>query len=83
MRCDQCHEREAVVFLTQIAQDQVIKLHLCERCAAEKGVETHGQPRQDTGGHLSGHAWGRGSRPMPLLRRHRPAREPARPAARP
>jgi len=40
MRCTQCHEREAVVFLTQIAQDQVIKLHLCERCAAEKGVET-------------------------------------------
>lgn len=40
MQCTQCHEREAVVFLTQIAQDQVIKLHLCERCAAEKGVET-------------------------------------------
>jgi protein arginine kinase activator len=40
MRCSQCHEREAVVFLTQIAQDQVIKLHLCERCAAERGVET-------------------------------------------
>jgi len=40
MRCTQCHEREAVVFLTQIAQDQVVKLHLCERCAAEKGVET-------------------------------------------
>lgn len=40
MQCSQCHEREAVVFLTQIAQDQVIKLHLCERCAAEKGVET-------------------------------------------
>jgi protein arginine kinase activator len=40
MLCSQCHEREAVVFLTQIAQDQVIKLHLCERCAAEKGVET-------------------------------------------
>ncbi len=40
MLCSQCHEREAVVFLTQIAQDQVVKLHLCERCAAEKGVET-------------------------------------------
>lgn len=40
MRCSQCHEREAVVFLTQIAQDQVVKRHLCERCAAEQGVET-------------------------------------------
>jgi protein arginine kinase activator len=40
MRCDQCHEREAVVHLTQIAEEQVVKVHLCERCAAEKGVET-------------------------------------------
>jgi protein arginine kinase activator len=40
MRCNQCHEREAVVHLTQIAQDQVITQHLCERCAAEKGVES-------------------------------------------
>ncbi len=40
MRCSQCHEREAVVFLTQIAEDQVVKRHLCERCAAEQGVET-------------------------------------------
>ncbi|MDH4130915.1 MAG: UvrB/UvrC motif-containing protein [Gemmatimonadota bacterium] len=39
MRCQQCHEREAVVFLTQIAEDQEIHLQLCERCAAEKGVE--------------------------------------------
>jgi protein arginine kinase activator len=40
MRCDQCHERDAVVHLTQIAQDQILQVHLCERCAAEKGVET-------------------------------------------
>jgi protein arginine kinase activator len=39
MRCQQCHERQAVVFLTQIAGDQEIHLQLCERCAAEKGVE--------------------------------------------
>ena len=39
MRCQQCHEREAVVFLTQLAQDQEVHLQLCERCAAEKGVE--------------------------------------------
>ena len=40
MRCDNCHEREAVVNLTQIADDQKIEVHLCEKCAAEKGIET-------------------------------------------
>ncbi|MBW8838729.1 MAG: UvrB/UvrC motif-containing protein, partial [Gemmatimonadetes bacterium] len=42
MSCDQCHEREAVIHLTQIVNDQVTTLHLCERCAAEKGVESPG-----------------------------------------
>ena len=40
MLCDQCGEREAVVDLTQIANDDVKKMHLCERCAAERGVES-------------------------------------------
>ena len=40
MVCDQCHEREAVIHLTQIVNEQVTTLHLCERCAAEKGVES-------------------------------------------
>jgi protein arginine kinase activator len=40
MNCDQCHEREAVIHLTQIVNEQVTTLHLCERCAAEKGVES-------------------------------------------
>ncbi len=40
MQCNQCKEREAVVHLTQIGNDQVITVHLCERCAAEKGVES-------------------------------------------
>lgn len=39
MTCDQCHEREAAVHLTQIVDGDVTTLHLCERCAAEKGVE--------------------------------------------
>lgn len=38
--CSQCHEREAVVRLTQVQEDQVVTLRLCERCAAERGVET-------------------------------------------
>ncbi len=38
--CSQCGEREAVIRLTQVVDDKVTNLHLCERCAAEKGVET-------------------------------------------
>ena len=44
MSCEQCHEREAVVHLTQIVDEQVTTVHLCERCAAEKGVEGAGLP---------------------------------------
>ncbi len=40
MRCDNCGEREAVIHLTQIVDNTVTTLHLCERCAAEKGVDT-------------------------------------------
>jgi protein arginine kinase activator len=38
--CTQCNEREAVVRLTQVQGDQVVTLRLCERCAAERGVDT-------------------------------------------
>ncbi len=44
MSCDQCHEREAVINLTQIVSGQITELHLCERCAAERGVEGAGLP---------------------------------------
>ena len=40
MLCSQCHERTAVVNLHQIANGEVVLLHLCERCAAEKGVDS-------------------------------------------
>jgi protein arginine kinase activator len=40
MLCDQCKEREAVVHLTQIVENAVTQLHLCEKCAATKGIET-------------------------------------------
>jgi protein arginine kinase activator len=40
MQCDQCGEREAVVHLTQIVDNAVTQLHLCEKCAAAKGIET-------------------------------------------
>ncbi|MBA4071731.1 MAG: hypothetical protein C0497_07855 [Gemmatimonas sp.] len=40
MLCDQCRERDAVVHLTQIIEAEVTQLHLCEKCAAAKGIET-------------------------------------------
>ncbi len=40
MLCDQCKERDAVVHLTKIVENAVTQLHLCERCAAEQGIET-------------------------------------------
>ena len=40
MLCDSCRERDAVVNLTTIENNAVHQLHLCEQCAAERGVET-------------------------------------------
>jgi len=40
MVCDQCRERDAVVHLTQIVENAVSQVHLCEKCAAERGIET-------------------------------------------
>lgn len=40
MVCDSCSERDAVVHLTQVVNGAVTQVHLCEKCAAEKGVET-------------------------------------------
>lgn len=40
MLCENCGEKEAVIHLTQIQNNTVTNAHLCEACAAEKGVET-------------------------------------------
>ena len=39
MVCDICGKREATVHLTEIINDQMTKLHLCEECARKKGTE--------------------------------------------
>ncbi|UCD55490.1 MAG: UvrB/UvrC motif-containing protein [Candidatus Omnitrophota bacterium] len=39
MQCDICHTREATVHLTEIINNKVTKLHLCEQCAREKSQE--------------------------------------------
>jgi protein arginine kinase activator len=40
MLCDSCKERDAVVHVTQIQGSAVTQLNLCEKCAAERGVDT-------------------------------------------
>lgn len=39
MLCDNCGENDAVIHLTQIVDNQMGTHHLCETCAAEKGLE--------------------------------------------
>jgi protein arginine kinase activator len=42
--CDQCGSDDAVVHLTQIVNNQMSTYHLCEKCAAEKGLEVTPEP---------------------------------------
>ena len=44
MICDNCGAGDAVVHLTQIVNNEMTTHHLCERCAAEKGLETTPEP---------------------------------------
>lgn len=39
MSCDNCGANEAVVHLTQIVNNQMSTFHLCQKCAAEKGLD--------------------------------------------
>src|SRR5215211_3411860 len=39
MLCDNCRERDAVVQLTRVVEGEPIHYNLCEKCAAEQGVE--------------------------------------------
>lgn len=37
-KCEICHEEDAVIHVQQIMGNEVIDLHLCEKCAHEKGI---------------------------------------------
>ena len=43
MICDACKQQQATVHLTEIVNEQMTELHLCEACANQKGaqVESH------------------------------------------
>jgi len=44
MVCDHCGQHESVIHLTQIVNNQIRTFHLCEACAAEKGLESSPGP---------------------------------------
>ena len=39
MVCNVCGANEATIHLTEILNDQMVEVHLCENCAQEKGTE--------------------------------------------
>jgi len=44
MVCDNCGSTDAVVHLTQIVNNEMATFHLCQKCAAEKGLEGAPEP---------------------------------------
>ena len=39
MLCESCHQNEATIHLTQVVEGKVKKLHICESCAKESGMD--------------------------------------------
>lgn len=49
MLCESCHQKDASVHLTQVVDGKVEKYHLCEACAARKGIDVHAGPMDLSG----------------------------------
>jgi len=43
MQCDICAKKKATVHLTEIIDEQMSEMHLCEECAREKSVQMEQQ----------------------------------------
>jgi len=39
MKCDLCGKKDATIHLTEVVNDKVTKLHICEDCAKQKSME--------------------------------------------
>ena len=44
MLCENCGEKEAIIHLTKIVDNEMNTFHLCEGCAAAKGIEPGAVP---------------------------------------
>lgn len=55
MNCSVCHKNEATIHFTEILNNQMLKLHLCEECAKKKGIDvSEGFPHFSLASLLSG-----------------------------
>lgn len=52
MLCENCGERDATVHVTKIVGNEMKQEHLCEKCAAETGVQTSVAPKHPLGDFL-------------------------------
>ena len=43
MQCDLCNKKKATVHLTEIVDEQMTEMHLCEECARQKSVQMEQQ----------------------------------------
>lgn len=43
MKCDVCRKREALISIQQVMGKEKVELHLCDRCAKERGIATGGE----------------------------------------
>jgi protein arginine kinase activator len=43
MKCDVCRKREALISIQQVMGKEKMELHLCDRCAKERGISTGGE----------------------------------------
>ncbi|MBU1122801.1 MAG: UvrB/UvrC motif-containing protein [Candidatus Omnitrophica bacterium] len=43
MLCDVCNKNSATVHLTEIINDKVVEMHICQSCAQDKATEVKGQ----------------------------------------
>jgi protein arginine kinase activator len=41
MLCNICNKNEATVHLTEVINEEMNELHMCEKCAQEKGAQMH------------------------------------------
>ncbi len=54
MECQECHQRQATVHLTQIVNGQKTEIHVCEQCAKENGYVSYGEENFTLNDLLSG-----------------------------
>lgn len=57
MKCQECGEREAVYHLTEVVSNEMTVTHLCESCAAARGLDTAPEadsPLSDLIAHVTG-----------------------------